>query len=195
MAYGSAGDGLRLASLTKRPVFMTTPPVTRPASDEYAQFYANYVSLVPDGDILKALARQKAATAKLLGGIGARKAGYRYAPEKWSIKGVVGHVVDAERVFAYRALSIGRGDPAPLPGFDEKAWAGTSNFDDRPFTDLVNEYQLVRETTLALLRGLPAQAWARRGTASNYPVTVRALAWIIAGHELHHIRVLKDRYL
>lgn len=174
---------------------MIAPPAVRPTPDEYASYYANYVGLVPDGDILESLARQKTATTRLLGGISAKKAGHRYAPDKWSIKGVVGHVVDAERVFSYRALSIGRGDPAPLPGFDEKDWAKTSNFDERALKDLVRDYRLVRDATLALLRSLPAEAWARRGTASNHPVTVRALVWIIAGHERHHLKVLRERYL
>jgi len=174
---------------------MTTRPLGRPAPDEYEQFYANYISLVPDGDILESLAGQRLDTDKLLSGIPESNAGYRYAPDKWSIKGVVGHVVDSERVFSYRALSIGRGDPAPLPGFDEKAWALTSHFDDRTLRDLVRDYGVVREATLALLRSLPAEAWPRRGTANNFSVTVRALAWIIAGHERHHLEVLRERYL
>jgi len=174
---------------------MTTHPLGRPAPDEYAQFYANYISLVPDGDVLKSLRRQRKDTEKLLGGISESKAGHRYLPDKWSIKGVVGHVVDAERVFGYRALSIGRGDTTPLPGFDEKSWAQGANFDDRTLKDLVKEYGWVREATLALFHALPEGAWSRRGTANNWPVTVRALAWIIAGHERHHLKVLQERYL
>lgn len=174
---------------------MTVHTLTRPAADEYEKFYANYISLVPDGDVLDSLALQRKETQKLLDGISESKAAYRYAPEKWSIKGVVGHVVDAERVFSYRALSIGRGDTTPLPGFDEKHWAGTSNVDDRTLKDLVNEYGLVRDATLALFRSLPDDAWPRRGTANTFSVTVRALAWIIAGHERHHLKVLRERYL
>lgn len=174
---------------------MTSHTLTRPTPDEYEAFYANYISLVPDGDVLESLERQRKETAKLLGGISEAKAAYRYAPDKWSIKGLAGHVVDSERVFSYRALSIGRGDPAPLPGFDEKSWALTANFDDRTLKDLVREYGLVRDATLALFRSLPAQAWSRRGTANTYSVTVRALAWIIAGHERHHLKILRERYL
>lgn len=174
---------------------MTAHALTRPTPDEYAPFYANYIGLVPDGDALESLERQRKETTKLLGGISEAKAAYRYAPDKWSIKGVTGHVVDSERVFSYRALSIGRGDATPLPGFDEKAWAQTANFDHRTLKDLVREYGLVRDATLALLRSLPAEAWSRRGTANNYAVTVRALAWIIAGHERHHLKILRERYL
>ena len=174
---------------------MATHPLTRPASDEYEAFYANYISLVPDGDVLEWLEKQRKETAKFLGGIPEAKGGHRYAPEKWSIKQLAGHVVDAERVFSYRALSIGRGDPAPLPGFDEKTWAQTANADDRTLKDLVGEYGLVRDATVALFRALPAEAWPRRGTANTFSVTVRALAWIIAGHEQHHMKILRERYL
>ncbi len=174
---------------------MTTHSLTRPAPDEYEAFYANYINLVPDGDLLDSLARQRKETQKFLGGISETQAAYRYAPDKWSIKGVVGHVVDAERVFAYRALSIGRGDPAPLPGFDEKAWAQTASFDQRTLKDLVKEYGLVRDATLALFRALPEDAWPRCGTANTFSVTVRALAWIIAGHERHHLKILRERYV
>ena len=168
--------------------------LTRPTPDEFAPFYAAYIRLVPDGDVLESLEKQRKETAKLFGGIPEAKGGHRYAPDKWSIKGVVGHVIDSERVFSYRALSIGRGDPTPLPGFDEKAWAEHSNFDDRTLKDLVAEYGWVREATVALLRALPAEAWTRRGTANNNAVTVRALAWVIAGHERHHLKVLRERY-
>jgi len=174
---------------------MTAYAQTRPAADEFAPFYAAYIRLVPDGDVLESLEKQRNETAKLVGGIPDAKGGHRYATEKWSIKGVVGHVVDSERVFAYRALSIGRGDATPLPGFDEKAWATGANFDDRTLKDLIEEYRLVRDATLALFRSLPADGWAHRGTANTFPVTVRALAWIIAGHERHHVKILKERYL
>lgn len=174
---------------------MTTHMLTRPAADEYEKFYANYISLVPDGDVLDFLARQRKENRKFLGGISEAKGAHRYAPDKWSIKGVVGHVVDSERVFSYRALSIGRGDTTPLPGFDEKKWAEQSHFDDRTLKDLVEEYGLVRDATLGLFRALPADAWSRRGTANTFSVTVGALAWIIAGHEQHHLKILRERYL
>lgn len=171
------------------------PSATRPAPDEHAPYYANYIGMVPEGDVLDLMTRQVKETTKLLAGIPDAKAGYRYAPGKWSIKGLVGHVVDSERVFSYRALSIGRGDPSPLPGFDEKAWAQVSNADERPLKELIKDYEAARQATLALFRSLPADGWARRGTANNYPVTVRALAWIILGHERHHLKILRERYL
>ncbi|MBI2072112.1 MAG: DinB family protein [Gemmatimonadetes bacterium] len=174
---------------------MTAHTLTRPTPDEYEAFYAGYISLVPDGDVLQWLEKQRKATPKFLGGIPEATGGHRYAPDKWSIRQLAGHVVDSERVFSYRALSIGRADPAPLPGFDEKAWARTANADERTLKDLVREYGLVRHATVALFRALPAEAWPRRGTANSYSVTVRALAWIIAGHEQHHLRVLRERYL
>lgn len=174
---------------------MAAHTLTRPTPDEYESFYASYIALVPDGDVLASLKRQAKDTVKFLSVISEKKAAFRYAPDKWSIKGLVGHVVDSERVFSYRALSIGRSDPAPLPGFDEKAWAQTANFDGRSLKDLVRDYQVVRDATLALFRSLPAEAWPRRGIANDCGVTVRALAWIIAGHERHHLKVLRERYL
>ncbi len=174
---------------------MTTHTSTRPTADEYAAFYANYIALVPDGDVIDSLEHQRKETKKLLGALPEATGAHRYAPEKWSIKGVLGHVTDSERVFAYRALSIGRGDPNPLPGFDEKVWAQTANFDHRTLKDLLGDYDLVRGATLALFRSLPAEAWTRRGTANNNPVSVRALAWIVLGHERHHLRILEERYL
>ncbi len=174
---------------------MTTNTSIRPGPDEHAAYYANYIRLVPDGDALSLLEQQRKDAKKVLGAISETKAKYRYAPEKWSIKGVVGHVTDSERVFTYRAISIGRGDPSPLPGFDEKIWAQASNADDRTLKDLVKEYHLVRGATLALFRSLPDAAWTRRGTANNNPISVRALAWAILGHERHHLRILEQRYL
>jgi uncharacterized damage-inducible protein DinB len=174
---------------------MTARTQTRPLANEFAEYYGRYIELVPDGDVLASLEKQRKETVKLLGGLSEAKGGHRYAPDKWSIKGVLGHVTDAERVFAYRALSIGRGDPTPLPGFDEKTWADGAKFHRQALKDLVRDYEMVRDTTLSLLRSLPEEAWLRRGTASNWPVTVRALAWIIAGHERHHMKILKERYL
>ena len=174
---------------------MPTATTTRPAGDEYAPFFAGYVSLVPDGDVLDALERGRKETQQLLGRLSEEGAAYRYAPDKWSIKGVLGHLTDADRVFAYRALTFGRGNPGPLPGWDENAWAGEGGFDARTLKELLDGYDAARGATLALFRSLPAEAWARRGTANNNPVSVRALAWITAGHERHHQRILRERYL
>jgi uncharacterized damage-inducible protein DinB len=166
----------------------------RPASEEYAAFFAGYVSLVPDGDVLQALEQGRNQTTQLLGKLSEAKAAHRYAPEKWTIKGVLGHIADAERVFAYRALWFARGDASPLPGWDEDAWARLSAFDAHSLKDLLAGYDAQRSATLALFRSLPAAAWQRRGIANDNPVTVRALAWIAAGHERHHLEILRERY-
>ena len=167
---------------------------TRPNTDEYAPYYQKYVDRVPAGDLLTLLARQGEETAALLGKVKEQDAGHRYAPDKWSIREVVGHVTDAERVFAYRALRFARGDEGALLSFDEKAFVAGGGFDRRTLADLVAELRAVRQATLALLRSLDETAWARGGTASDKHVTVRALGHIIAGHEAHHVAILKERY-
>ncbi|HSH44504.1 MAG TPA: DinB family protein [Longimicrobiales bacterium] len=166
----------------------------RPADGEYAAFYAPYVERVPDGDVVETLVRGGDEMRRLLGGLAETQAEHAYAPGKWTIKQVVGHVADSERVFAYRALRIARGDETPLPGFDEKTYAPAGEFGARSLSDLLDEFSAVRAATVALLRGFPPAAWSRRGTASGQPVTVRGLAWITAGHALHHRAILKERY-
>jgi hypothetical protein len=169
--------------------------IARPDASEYAPFFAGYVSRVPDGDVLDLLARQVDETASLLGGLSETRAGYRYAPGKWSVKEVVGHVADAERVFTYRALRIARGDQTPLASFDENAWMRFGSFDTRPLADLLAELRTVRQSSLALYRSFTPEAVLRRGTASQEGVSVRALIHITAGHERHHVQVLRERYL
>jgi uncharacterized damage-inducible protein DinB len=167
----------------------------RPAQDEYAPYYGGYVALVPAGDIVAILATQLDDTLALLRELSDDQALHRYEPGKWSIKEVIGHVIDAERIFGCRALRFARGDTAPLPGFAENAYVPAGAFDGRPLASLLAELAAVRRATVALLAGLPADAWARGGTASNSRVSVRGLAWIIAGHELHHRDILAARYL
>jgi hypothetical protein len=174
---------------------MSATAPARPAQDEYAAYYEKYVSLVPAGDVVETLRRQLDETLALLGGIGEERADSRYAPEKWSIKELVGHVIDAERIFAYRALRIARGDQTPLPGFEQDDYIATGNFGARTLADLSEEFALVRRSTIELLRHLDEAAWLRRGTASDNEVSVRALAHILAGHEAHHVRILRERYL
>jgi hypothetical protein len=174
---------------------METPLHARPAADEYAPFYHTYVSLVPAGDLLALLEDQRRETASLLAGLSEEAALHRYEPGKWSVKEVVGHVADTERVMLYRALRAARGDRTPLPGFDENAYVAAAGFDARPLGDLLAELGVVREATLRFLRGLPPQAWTRRVEANGHEVSVRALACIVAGHELHHLRLLRGRYL
>lgn len=170
-------------------------PYPPPTADEYGAPYAGYVARVPAGsDILDLLARQGEATPTRLRAVPEARGGHRYAPGKWSVKEVIGHLADVERVMAYRALRTARGDATPLPGFDENAYVPLSGADAQPLTLLADEWADVRRATLSLFRHLPPDAWTRRGTASGFPVTVRALAWIIAGHERHHLGVLAERY-
>lgn len=169
--------------------------IPRPARDEYAPFYHTYVGAVPDGDLLAMLDESLEETLGLLGGIGEAGGGHRYAEGKWSVREVVGHIADTERVMTYRALRIARGDRTPLPGFDENAFVAGAGFDRRTLAGLSDELAAVRAATLHLFRHLDDEALARRGTASGSEVTVRALAWIVAGHEMHHRRILRERYL
>jgi hypothetical protein len=170
---------------------MTHPP----SPDEYGPPYAGYVARVPAGvDIVEQLAGQLDDTAARLRAVPEERGSYRYAPGKWSVKDVVAHLTDVERVMAYRALRIGRGDPTPLPGFDESAYAAEAAADRLPLAALVDAFAQTRRCTLDLFRQLPPAAWDRRGSASGFPVSVRALGFILVGHELHHLGVLAERY-
>jgi hypothetical protein len=173
---------------------VTATAIPRPAATEYAPYYGRYIGKVPDGDLLQTLEDQARETQAVLAGLSEAKALHRYAPGKWSIKEMIGHVTDTERVFSYRALRFARADATVLPGFDENAWVPPGNFDARALKDLAAELGAVRRATIALFRGLDAAALARRGTASDNAVSVRALAWIIAGHERHHVALLHERY-
>ena len=168
--------------------------ITRPESSEYAPYYAGYIAKVPKGDILQLLRDQQDSTLWLLENLPELTGEYRYATGKWSVKEVLGHVIDGERVFAYRALRIARGDKTPLPGFEQDDYVANGNFNDRPLKHLQGEYQAIRTATIALFEPLTAEAWMRTGTASGNIFSVRALAWAIAGHELHHLGILKDKY-
>ena len=172
-----------------------TERIPRPLAGEYAPFYAGYVAEVPDGDVLAMLERQGEETFDLFSALPEDRGGYRYAPEKWSIKDIAGHLADSERIFAYRALRFARGDERPLTGFDENDYARAAGATRRPLVEVAAELHAVRRATVALFSGLAHEAFARTGTANNSRVTVRALAWIIAGHERHHVRILHERYL
>jgi hypothetical protein len=174
---------------------MTDVIVERPTPAEYAQPFERYVSLVQDGDVLAALTRQGSELAQALSGVGAAAERFRYADGKWSIREVVGHVIDSERVFGYRALCIARGEQAPLPGFDENAYQAHASFDASPLAELLREFALVREGHLPLFRRLSGEAWLRSGVANSKPASVRALAFIMVGHVRHHLGVLRERYL
>lgn len=166
----------------------------RPADDEFAPFYAGYVSRVPAGSVAELLADEGRATGELLARVSEERAGFRYAPGKWSIKEVVGHLCDAERIFAYRALRIGRGDATPLAGFDENLYVPQGHFERRSLADLIRELAVIRQATLELIRPFDAVALARRGSANDHPISVRALVVIVVGHELHHREILSERY-
>ncbi len=167
----------------------------RPAPAEYPPFYARYINALPDGPILDFLGAQAAATAALLEGIGEAGAGYRYAPGKWSVKEVVGHVVDVERIFCMRALRFARGDATALPGFEQNAYVAVAGFDRQPLTGLIDALRVTREAALCFFRSLDDEALMRRGVAAGGEFCVRAFAWIIAGHQAHHVRLLEERYL
>lgn len=174
---------------------MSTSAIGRPAPTEHAQYYEKYVSLVPEGDIVSTLSRQAETTLSLLSSIPEAQADSRYAPDKWSIKEVVGHVIDCERIFAYRALRFARNDPSPLPGFEQDDYVRNAAFGAISLTDLAAEFESLRGASVYMFKSLTAEAWLRSGSANGADVSVRALAHIIAGHELHHVGILRARYL
>jgi hypothetical protein len=169
--------------------------ISRPPADEYMPYYGKYISLVTGDDILASLQNQLRDTVKLLTSISAQAAEFRYAPEKWSIKEMVGHVIDTERIFAYRALRIARNDRTPIEGFEQDDYVRYGPFGECRLSDLIEEFGYVRNASLALFRGLNHEAWMRRGIANKNEISVRALAYVVAGHELHHRTVLQEKYL
>ena len=174
-----------------------SPPafrIARPQPGEYAPYYDRYIARVSGEDILNTLDQQRRDTMLLLSGRDEDDGNFRYAPDKWSAKEVIGHVCDTERVFAYRALRISRADATPLEGFEQDDYVRNGPFAERPLCDQVEDFIAVRRATLSLLRNLDETAWTRRGLANKNEVTVRALAYIIAGHELHHRGILEEKY-
>lgn len=174
---------------------MSNPPAQRPEKNEYAPFYETYVSLVPETNILAALEQQIEQTRALLTGISEEKSLFQYAPDKWSIRGVIGHMIDGERVFSYRALTFARGDIVQLAGFDENEYAQEAEFDQIPLADLITEFLALRTANVQMFKHLNTRAWSRDGIASNNRVTVLALAYIMVGHVRHHSKILQERYL
>lgn len=167
----------------------------KPDSGEFLQYYGRYIDLVPEGDIVTTLSAQMDETRALLRQFPESMSGYRYGPDKWTVNQVLGHLIDAERIFSIRALRFARNDATPLPGFEQDDYVANADFNSCALSELAAEFEAVRAATLFLLRHLEESAWTRRGTASNAAVSVRALAYIIAGHELHHRGILRDRYL
>jgi len=172
----------------------TTIAIPRPGADEYFAYYDAYIQKVPGDDALPTLASQLDPWVPRMRRLSETQALHRYAPGKWSVKEVVGHMCDGERVFSYRALRCARADQTPMPGFDENAWAPESAADRRPLGEILDELSLVRAATVALFKSLEPEMLARRGIANEQVISVRALAWIMAGHTTHHQTVLRERY-
>jgi uncharacterized damage-inducible protein DinB len=170
--------------------------IPKPEPDEYPAYASLYIDLVPgDGGLLEHLARARSATAELILALAETTLLHRYAPGKWTIKEILVHVVDDERIYAYRALRFARGDLTPLPGFEQEDFAASSHANERPVADILAEHAAVREATIALFRGLPEAALTRSGVADGKRSTVRALGYHIAGHEAHHVGIIEERYL
>ena len=168
---------------------------TRPAATEYLPYYSRYIDLVPGEDAMAALKSQLRETIAFLNCISNEESVSRYAPGKWSVREVLGHVIDTERIFAYRALRIGRGDKTPLAGYEQDDYIRGAAFDKVRWSALIEEFELVRRSNLLLFSGFTEDAWMRTGTANNAAVSARALAWIIAGHEIHHRNIIESKYL
>ncbi len=168
--------------------------IARPAPGEYAPYHDRYISLVAGNDILATLDQQRRDTLLLLSGRDESEGDFRYASDKWSVKEVLGHVCDTERILAYRGLRVSRADQTPIEGFEQDDYVRNGPFPRRMLADLIEDYIAVRRATLTLFRNLDESAWARRGVANKNEITVRALAYIIAGHELHHRQVLEEKY-
>lgn len=169
--------------------------IERPESTEYASFYASYVDKVEQEDMLQAMIVGFSACLELCSTLSEEQATYRYAPGKWSIKEVIGHLIDSERVFSFRAMSIARGEKGSLPGFDENSYVEEAYFDKRTFGSLIEEYTLLRKANIVLFSSWDSKIQKRIGTANQIGLSVRALVAIIAGHEQHHLQVIRERYL
>ena len=166
----------------------------RPEANEYAEYYGKYIAKVPGTDVLGVLESQRLQVLQLFAGRSERDGNFRYASDKWTIKEVLGHVTDAERIFAYRALRIARGDQTPLASFEQDDYVKNGGFASRTLADLVEEFGAVRGASVALFRSFDNAAWSKRGVASQKEVTVRALGFITAGHQIHHRVILEEQY-
>lgn len=171
------------------------PAIAPPDTSEYAPFYNTYISLVGGNDILASLNRLGTEAAALYSALAEEQGNLRYAPGKWSIREVLGHVIDTERIMTYRALRFARNDHANLPGFEQEGYVQHGPYERFPLSDLVEEFKCVRRASLFLFSRLDEAAWMRRGTADQKLITVRSLAYIVAGHELHHRKIIQEKYL
>jgi hypothetical protein len=167
----------------------------RPAAEEHHEYYGTYIALVPDGDVIDVMRGQLADVESLLGPVPSARGAWAYAPGKWTLNEVVGHLIDTERVFAYRATAFSRRDPNPLPSFDQDTWVPCGHYSTRTMRSLLDEWADVRRATIALAAHLPDEAWDYIGTASGRPFTTRACIWIVPGHTAYHLREIRTRYL
>ena len=174
---------------------MQPSSIARPEISEYASYYGTYVQLVPEEDILRAMKLQLEETLQFFRTLPESAGNKRYAPDKWSIKEVIGHMIDAERVFAQRALFFARKCASRLPGYEQEEWTAAATFGEAALKDLISEFELVRRSNIYFFQGLSEEAWTRRGIASDCEFTVRSLAYITLGHERHHMKILRSRYL
>jgi hypothetical protein len=170
-------------------------PFPRPEQSEFAEYYTTYVDQVPAGDIREILSAQATDVMPLFEGISEEQSTFRYASDKWTLRQVLSHINDTERVFTFRAMWFARGIDTPMPSFDQNVAIAGAAADDRRWASHLEEFKAIRSATLALFRELPEEAWSRQGVASGHPVTVRALAFITAGHVAHHARIVRERYL
>ena len=173
---------------------MSATAARRPDASEHSPYFSRYVGLVPDGDILAILRRDRDQWQTLIAELSEARADHRYAEGKWSIREVVGHMIDTERIFAYRALRIARNDQTNLPGFEQDDYIPAAQFDRRPWSGLLEEFEAVRHSNVLMFRGLHQEAWERQGMSNGKLLSVRAAAYVIAGHERHHMKVLRDQY-
>ena len=169
--------------------------VGTPDPSEYAPYYGRYIGLIKNDDIIAVLAQQAEETASFLRSFSEQASNRSYAPGKWNVKEVVGHMIDTERVFGSRALFIARKDPGTLPGFEQDDWIRAASFSTEPFRELADEFACVRQSHLHFFKHLSAEAWLRRGIANKLEFSVRAIAYMMAGHERHHVEILRTRYV
>ncbi len=169
--------------------------MNKPSRDDCAPYYQKYIDELPAGNILEILGQQLSETLKVFNALDEQRARYRYAPGKWSCKELLGHLIDSERVFVYRATCFARNDSGPLPGMDENLWVAHAGFDARDLAGLIDEYEHGRRTSIAFFKGLDDETASRRGVASNCEFTAGSFPFIIAGHERHHLDVIRERYL
>jgi hypothetical protein len=167
----------------------------RPKADEHVPYYSLYIDRVPDGDIVDMLEKQTPEMLSFLKAIPESRVDYRYAPGKWSIRQIVGHLGDGERVFQYRAFRFSRADETPVPGFEENLYVDNAPFEHVAYSDLIDELENLRNATLHMFKGMNAEMMSRRGVANEHGISVRAIAWIMVGHVSHHMQVLREKYL